>query len=50
MNKISLSFFDPQTKVDFESLPIGQTITSSSELGNYKYYYNNSMKTPIGKL
>ena len=42
MNKISLSFFDPQTKVDFESLPISrQTITSSSELGNYKYYYNN---------
>ena len=42
MNKISLSFFDPQTKVDFESLPISrQTITSSCELGNYKYYHNN---------
>lgn len=42
MNKISLSFFDPKTKVDFQALPISrQTITSSCELGNYKYYYNN---------
>ena len=35
MNKISLSFFDPKTKVDFQALPISrQTITNSCELGN----------------
>ena len=38
MNKITLSFFDPNTKVDFHITISRQTINSCEF---YKYYYNN---------
>jgi hypothetical protein len=41
MKKLSLSFYDPNIKAEFTSLPISrQTITRSGQLGDYTYYYN----------
>ena len=43
MTKFSLSFYDPNTSLDFGSLPLSrQTINGLDNLGEYKYYYNNT--------
>ena len=40
--KQSLSFYDPNTSLDFNSLPLSrQTIAGNGLLGDYKYYFNN---------